>query len=66
MIEYVTKQDDMLDKICYKYYKSTEFVEKVLDYNRYLAAYGPILPAGLVIKLPNIEKPATKRKVSLW
>ena len=66
MIEYTTRQGDMLDAICYKYYKSTDFTTLVLEYNRELASYGPILPAGVVIQLPEIEKPAKKRKVSLW
>ncbi|AEE26291.1 tail protein X [Francisella hispaniensis] len=66
MIEYITKDNDMLDSICYKYYKTTDFTAQVLEHNRYLAAYGPILPAGLIIKLPDIKKPAQKRKIQLW
>jgi phage tail protein X len=66
MIEYVTKQGDMLDAICFKYYKSTDFTEQVLEYNYGLASYGVILPAGITIKLPDIEKPAKQRKVKLW
>lgn len=66
MVEYKTKDGDMLDAICFKYYKSTEFTEQVLDYNRYLVEHGPILPAGLTIKLPDIQKPPKNRKVRLW
>lgn len=66
MIEYTTKQGDMLDAICFKYYKSTDFTAQVLEYNRDLAEYGAILPAGLIIKLPDIEKPTKQRKVQLW
>ncbi|MBY7733502.1 tail protein X [Francisella philomiragia] len=65
-VEYVTKNYDMLDRICYKYYKTTDFTAQVLEQNRYLAAYGPILPAGLTIILPDIKKPAQKRKIQLW
>ena len=66
MIEYTTKKGDMLDAICYEYYKSTDYMEQVLAYNRGLAAYPAVLPAGVIIQLPEIKKPAKKRKVSLW
>ncbi|MCF6777511.1 tail protein X [Thiotrichales bacterium 19X7-9] len=66
MAKYTTKNGDMLDLICFKYYGTTEVTTKVLEVNRELAKQGPILPAGIVIDLPEIEKPTIKRKVTLW
>jgi phage tail protein X len=66
--EYLTKDGDMLDAICWKYYGNSEFLNKVLahELNRELAKHGPILPAGIIINLPKFEAPSKKRRVSLW
>jgi len=67
MMQYRCKDDDMLDAICFKYYGSQVGTsEAVLEANPGLAEYGPLLPAGLVIVLPNIEAPQTEQPVRLW
>ena len=66
MAKYITKNGDMLDYICYQYYGTTEVTSKVLEANRELAKLGAVLPAGISIELPEIEKPTAKRKVTLW
>ncbi len=66
MAKYITKNGDMLDHICYKYYGTTELTNKVLEANRELAKLGAVLPSGVTIELPEIEKPTAKRKVTLW
>jgi phage tail protein X len=66
MAKYITQNGDMLDHICFKYYGTTEVVNKVLEANRELAKLGAILPANIEIELPDLEKPTTKRKVNLW
>lgn len=57
MIYYYTKENEMLDYICWKHYGYTSgVVEEILLKNPGLAAYGSFLPAGLRIKLPKIQK----------
>nr|WP_264375243.1 MULTISPECIES: tail protein X [unclassified Wolbachia] len=54
---YYTKENEMLDYICWKHYGySSGAVEKVLLENPGLAEYASFLPAGLRIKLPKIQK----------
>lgn len=56
----------MIDLICKRYYGETPHsVEAVLDINRGLADYGPILPAGIVIDLPDPE-PVEAPAIRLW
>lgn len=63
---YRTKENDMLDWICWKHYGfQSGAVEFVLKYNPDLAEYGSKLPGGLVIKLPAIKKKSIE-KVRLW
>lgn len=53
---YRTKDGEMLDEICItRYGRDRGFVEKVLAANPGLADYGPRLPAGLDIVLPDVE-----------
>lgn len=59
MITYTTKQGDVLDAVVHRYHGTTAgAVEEVLEANRGLglADYGPVLPAGLVIQLPEMRK----------
>lgn len=58
MTTYRSKLGDMLDAIVWQYYGRTDnrLVEIVLEANRGLADYGPELPAGVSIILP--EPPA--------
>jgi phage tail protein X len=65
---YTTREGDRLDLICWDHYGGTfGFVESVLDANRGLADYGPILPAGVVIVLPEIAvAPSTTPTVRIW
>lgn len=66
--EYRTKDGDTVDYIAWKQYGSTDnrIVEKVLAANQGLADAGPILPANMVISLPDIEPEQTTAKVKLW
>ncbi|WP_254229437.1 tail protein X [Wolbachia pipientis] len=65
---YISKENEILDLICWRHYGFTEgrVVEIVLEANRGLAEYGSFLPAGLKIKLPNIQKPMQKPKLKVW
>lgn len=63
-----TQQNDTVDALCWRHYGRTEgVVEAVLDANPGLASQGPILPAGLLVTLPEQQTAAPERQtVSLW
>ena len=64
---YTTKQEDDLDAICWNYYGySSGAVEQVLEANRGLADYGPKLPAGIVITLPDLTPVQATQPTRLW
>ncbi|MEZ0576956.1 tail protein X [Halodesulfovibrio aestuarii] len=64
---YRTKQGDVLDAVVFKYYEGQEgTLEQVLEANRGLAKYDPVLPAGLGIALPDLPKPRPKEGITLW
>ena len=66
-IYYTTKENEMLDLICWRHYGFTDgVVELVLIENTGLAEYGSFLPAGLKIKLPVIQKTVQKSKLKIW
>lgn len=68
MRQYITKDGDRLDAICWRYYgRSSGAVEAVLEANHKLAKEGQTYRAGLVIELPAIEiTPETNNGVRLW
>lgn len=67
MITYVTKDGDVLDAICWKYYGSTTgVVEKVLQANRHLAELGGIFEAGVKIVLPDLSQEEETESIKLW
>jgi len=69
LANYITMAQDRLDKICRKVYGSERngTVEAVLDANQGLAAHGPILPAGLVLVMPEITvAPPKQNIINLW
>ena len=67
MITYITKDGDVLDAICFKYYGSTTgVVEKVLEANRHLAELGAVFAAGTKIVLPDLTPEEETESVKLW
>lgn len=63
----ITQQGDTLDILCLRYYGRTQgVVETVLAANPGLAEYGPILPHGTTVNLPEVEVAAVKETVNLW
>ena len=65
---YVTRDGDMLDSVASKFYGglSGRVVEQVLEANPHLADWGPLLPAGLEIRLPSIDNSTQVQAVRLW
>lgn len=70
MAKYQTKDGDVLDQIAYQYYGNTNnrIVEQILEANIGLVDYGPILPEGIIITLPEQTQTTvvTNTKVKLW
>lgn len=65
-MKYRTRTGDVLDLICHHYYGDTPYnVEAVYGANPGLADHGPILPAGIVIDLPEAQ-PAQPQTIRLW
>lgn len=61
------QQYDTLDALCWRYYGRTQGVtERVLRANPGLAEYGPVLPHGLCVELPDITPAPTAQTVQLW
>jgi phage tail protein X len=68
-MEYLTKQDDIRDDVVHRYYGDLDnrAVETVLEANRGLADYGPVLPAGITITLPDrVPTQETQKLQTLW
>jgi phage tail protein X len=67
LTQYRTKDGDMLDAICYKFYgRQAKAVEIVYEANRGLADVGPVFQAGLIIELPEIPAVDTVAAIRLW
>jgi phage tail protein X len=56
MTQYRTKEGDTVDLIAWTFYgrQDNRIVEQVLEANYGLAEYGPELPAGLLVNLPEL------------
>lgn len=66
-MQYRTTTGDMLDAICHQFYDGRPgATETVLNANPGLAKHGAILPAGLVLELPDLGPAETVAHVSLW
>ncbi|MEQ1713673.1 MAG: tail protein X [Hyphomicrobium sp.] len=66
---YVTQPGDMLDLIAWRHYGyHTGTVEAILEANRDLSQHPPVLPAGIMIALPDLPTAAERRPktVRLW
>lgn len=68
MAQYLTKTGDTLDEIAYRYYGNTnnKVVERILEVNFGISQYEALLPAGVLIELPEVQQSTEKRKVKLW
>ena len=65
---YTTRDGDTVDFIAWKYYGHTtnKLTEAVLLANPGLADYGPSLPSGLEVILPDADSPGKTEGVRLW
>ena len=66
-VQYETKLGDMLDAVCHEYYKGRSgALEAVLSANPGIAAMGPLLPAGVILDLPDLGPVENSRLIKLW
>jgi phage tail protein X len=68
MAQYRTREGDMLDAICKAWYgESSRYTEAVLESNPGLADLGAVLPAGVIIELPEFPDLSVKQgSIRLW
>ncbi|MFW6764981.1 tail protein X [Acinetobacter pittii] len=68
MKEIYAIQHDTVDAICWREYgRSTGVVERVLEANPHLSEFGPFIPMGIKVQLPDIPTPQNKvQSVQLW
>jgi uncharacterized protein len=45
---------------------SHKVVENIIEANFGITYYNPILPAGILVELPEVKQPTEKQKVELW
>jgi len=67
--QYRSKQGDTLDEIAWRQYGavSSDMLTRIMDANPGLADLGPIIPAGVIILLPDAPETSTiKAGVTLW
>lgn len=64
----MTSDGDTADYIAWKHYGTTDalVVEQLLDANKGLADMGPVLPAGVLVRLPEIDTTQKARGIKLW
>lgn len=65
-MKYRTVEGDMLDAICVKQLGSSAHVPAVLAVNPRLADLGAVLPAGVLIDLPQVTAPVVSGQIRLW
>lgn len=68
MATYTTIDGDRLDLICWKHYGRTHgAVEEILRCNPRLALQPPVLPDGVKIELPNLDRQSEVRTIKrVW
>jgi phage tail protein X len=65
---YRTSRGDVLDWIVWRHYDGRQagVIERVLEANPGLAEVGPVLPAGVLIVLPDIPPPEPQPRINIW
>lgn len=64
---YVTRSGETVDLACHRFYgRTAQVTEAVLAANRGVAALGPVLPVGTVLKMPPAPEPEARKLVKLY
>lgn len=66
MTDYRTSDGDMVDAICFDHYGTETMTDAVYLANPGLADHGPLLPRGLLIKLPDQPTAPSVQPKRLW
>ena len=62
----ITRDGDVLDDLIWQHYGRSEVLAAVLEANPALARLPPVLSAGLVIELPELQLPVEAPVIRLW
>ncbi|AIU88989.1 tail protein X [Pectobacterium odoriferum] len=66
-MEVRAQQNDTVDLLCWRYYGRTDGVtEGVYAANLGLCERGPLLPAGLLVTLPDVTAATQQEIIQLW
>lgn len=67
-LQYRTSEGDTADSIAWSHYGRQDgmVVEQLISANPGLADAGPVLPAGLLVTLPDITADLASQGVKLW
>lgn len=61
------QQGDTVDSMCWRFYGHTaSVVEKVYNANKSIADWGPVLPHGTPVDMPDIAEAPVKESLRLW
>lgn len=64
---YRTADGEMLDAIAKRVYGTCQAVHALIEANPHITRYGPRLPSGLTLILPQVQTDATPQQtVRLW
>lgn len=68
VLSYRSKDGDTVDRIVWLHYgrQNDGLVETVLIANPGIADHGPVLPAGVLVALPEVEDTSDTGSVRLW
>jgi len=61
------QQGDTVDSMCWRFYgRTASIVEKVYNANKNIADWGPVLPHGTAVDMPEIAEAPVKESLRLW
>lgn len=68
MLYYRSEAGDVIDRVVWRHYgrQNDRLVERVVDANPGLADFGPSLPEGIRVALPEFPEPGSTASVRLW
>lgn len=66
MEEYICQEGDTVDLICFARFQAHGMESAILKANPGLAALGPILPLGLVVKIPVPLVKDRRAATNIW
>lgn len=62
----ITRDGNVLDDLIWQHYGRSDVLAAVLEANPTLATLPPVLSAGLVIELPELQLPVEAPVIRLW